>query len=348
MRPLLPRTASITPYLKRIDESRIYSNYGPLYDELSSRLAEYFGVRTSQVLILTNGTLALEGAVRTVDSSSSEWVIPSWTFVATGHAVLSAGGILRFGDVNESDWTLKYPELNNNQLAIYVAPFGLTPDLKGLAAHFTQTPVVVDAASCFDSCQNVGRALPENVMLMVSLHATKTVTTGEGGVLIGPEDWIRRIRTWSNFGFHGSRIAHNLATNSKISEYHAAVGLASLDNWEHDRKEWERTAYRMQTALTELGCKTQLAFQSGQISSTCIAIFESESHRNTAESKLEAHGIETRRWWGDGLHRMPSFAEIGATHSLQTTERIASTTLGIPYFRDLDSNAIDRIGSCIR
>ncbi len=347
MRPLLPRTASITPYLKRIDESRIYSNYGPLYDELSIRLAEYFGVRTSQVLVLTNGTLALEGAIRTVDSSSSEWVIPSWTFVATGHAVLSAGNRLRFGDINETDWTLDYSNLSPDQMVVAVAPFGLKPNLRDIAAHFAQTPIVVDAASCFDSCRNIGLDLPENVMLMISLHATKTVTTGEGGVLIGPEDWIRRIRTWSNFGFHGSRIAHSLATNSKISEYHAAVGLASLDNWEHDRNEWEQTANRMRAMLTHVGCQTQVAFRTGQISSTCITIFEDESQRNRAESKLEAHGIETRRWWGDGLHQMPSFAEFKSNSSLKNTETIASTTLGIPYFRDLDSKAIDYIGSCI-
>ena len=103
----------------------------------------------------------------------------------------------------------------------------------------------------------------------------------------------------------------------------------------------------MSSVLTKAGLRTQLAFKFNQVSSTCIAVFESELHRDRAESKLAELGIETRRWWGDGLHRMPFFSGFRSTQSLQNTEEVASTTLGIPFYRDLEPEAIERIGFCI-
>lgn len=346
MRPQLPRVDELTPYLKRIDDSRIYSNYGPLYEELSARLAEYFGVPHDQILIVTNGTLALEGSIRTAETTQNSWVLPSWTFVATGHAVMSAGKSLMLGDISESTWALKYSEIEPFQNVIYVAPFGMRPEIEGLGAHFTNGNVIIDAASCFDSCRQIGKRLAPNMMLMVSLHATKMVTTGEGGVLVGPADWIRRVRAWSNFGFQGSRIAHVLATNSKISEYQAAIGLASLDNWPRDHLLWKAITEKTLHMLADHKLSAQSALHEDFLTSTCIAKFESENDRNAAESALNARGVETRRWWGNGLDQMPAFSSCLPLANLDITRFTASTTLGIPFYRDLDSRSLEIMGSC--
>ena len=347
MRPQLPSVVELAPYLKRIDESRIYSNYGPLYEELSTRLANYFGVSTDQVLVLTNGTLALEGSVRTSESAKNGWVIPSWTFVATGHAVISAGERLMFGDISEATWALRFTEIAPSQNVIYVAPFGMRPETEGLRDHFTEGKVIIDAASCFDSCRQIGPSLSQNMMLMVSLHATKMVTTGEGGVLVGPADWIRRVRAWSNFGFQGSRISKALATNSKISEYQAAIGLASLDNWETDKQKWADVMGKTLGMLKSNNLSAQPALHDRYTTSTCIARFDSELNRDLAENVLAANGIETRRWWGDGLDQMPAFSSCRSLGNLDDTRMVSCTTLGIPFFRDLDSRSLEAINSCL-
>lgn len=346
MRPLLPRVDELIPYFERIDNSRIYSNYGPIYEELSARLAEYFGVSYDQVLIVANGTLALEGSIRTADTTKNCWVLPSWTFVATGHAVMSAGKELMLGDISESTWALDYSEINPSQNVIYVAPFGMRPEIEGLGEHFTDGIVIIDAASCFDSCRQIGSSIAPNMMLMVSLHATKMVTTGEGGVLIGPADWIRRVRAWSNFGFQGSRIAHVLATNTKISEYHAAIGLASLDNWPRDRNLWNAVTEKTLQMLANWELSAQSALHENLLTSTCIVNFETENERNAAESALNTRGVETRRWWGDGLDQMPAFSSCSKVGNLEITRFIASTTLGVPFYRDLDSHSLEVVSSC--
>ena len=106
MRPKLPTEKRLRKYLKRIDQNRIYTNYGPLVDDLTNRLATYFGVEVNQLILLTNGTLALQGAVATSSELGSMWNCPSWTFVATSQSIISAGCIPQFVDVGSDNWTV--------------------------------------------------------------------------------------------------------------------------------------------------------------------------------------------------------------------------------------------------
>src|SRR4030095_11974783 len=63
MRPQLPRTEKLLPYLRRIDATRIYSNYGPLVQELESRLSRHFGLPAGGAVSASTGTTALMGAI---------------------------------------------------------------------------------------------------------------------------------------------------------------------------------------------------------------------------------------------------------------------------------------------
>ena len=64
-----------------------------------------------------------------------------------------------------------------------------------------------------------------------SLHATKPLAVGEGGfVATACREFADRVRTRSNFGFESGEVKY-LGTNAKLSEYHAAVGMAALQGW---------------------------------------------------------------------------------------------------------------------
>ena len=65
--------------------------------------------------------------------------------------------------------------------------------------------------------------------MAISFHATKCFATGEGGCAVATDtDWILRIGQALNFGFQMTRESRSAGINGKMSEYHAAVGLASL------------------------------------------------------------------------------------------------------------------------
>ena len=96
-------------------------------------------------------------------------------------------------------------------------------------------PVIIDAAGGFDTFSTICK--PRNAPVVVSTHATKTFSTGEGGFVVCRDNiMMEKIRRITNFGFTPERRADTIGFNGKLSEYHAAVGLAGLDEWKDCRE----------------------------------------------------------------------------------------------------------------
>lgn len=348
LRPRMPRAEALMPYLQRIDDRRTYSNFGPLVTELETRLAQRLGVDTDCVVTVANGTAGLTLALQAVvEDPKGYCLIPSWTFVATAHAVSSAGLTPFLVDVDEGSWALT-PEIARDALAridgpvsavMPVAPFGAPMDTEAWDRFTEQTgiPVVIDAAAGHDAVR-VGTA-----PVVVSLHATKILGAGEGGyVVCRRREAIAEIKQRSNFGFRGTRDAGTVGTNAKMSEYHAAVGLAAMDAYASDLEGFRAvaTAYR-----ERLGRRQQIAFQAGFGSewygSVCVARFFGADQERLM-SRLEAVGISSRAWWGAGVHGQTAFAELPRL-PLPVTEMLARETLGLPYFVDMTETDVERV-----
>lgn len=347
-RPRMPRTEALIPYLQRIDDRRTYSNFGPLVAELEARLARRLGVDPACVVTVANGTSGLTLALQAVVTEPKGYcLIPSWTFVATAHAV-SASGLTPFlVDVDEGSWALT-PEIARDALAqidgavsavMPVAPFGAPMDTDAWDRFTEQTgvPVIIDAAAGHDTVRaGVSPAV-------VSLHATKILGAGEGGYVVSHRaDVIARIKQCSNFGFHGSRDARSLATNAKMSEYHAAVGLAAMDAYAGDIANYRAVAAAYRERLSR---QQRVGFQAGFGSewcgSVCVARFFG-ADRQRITSRLEAVGISSRAWWGTGVHAQTAFAGMPRL-PLPVTEMLAQETLGLPYFVDMTETDVERV-----
>lgn len=345
MQPRLPNTESLLPYLTRIDQSRVYSNFGPLHQELSDRFATYFGVDSSHIALVANGTLALQAAIESIGQVGDTWVLPSWTFVASGQAILSARRRPHFVDVDLDTWAMQPNHRSFARGNLIVAPFGSAPDLdawRSIPGH-----KVFDAASCFDACRSIGPKIDEASMIMVSLHATKTMPAGEGAVLIGPQPWIERAATWANFGFSGSRFSSGPGMNAKMSEYHAAVGLASLDSWSEDREDWNFAMSRAVEITNECQLYVQPSFSDHHVTSTWNVRLPKGMNSTTLASDLFQSGIESRRWWPAGVHEMPAFT--GQTADPQdNTDELVRSVVGLPFGRDLTSGHFDRIAESLK
>ena len=182
---------------------------------------------------------------------------------------------------------------------------------------------------------------------MVSLHATKALGIGEGGfVATDDHDLTRRVRQLTTFGFSGSRESQIVATNAKLSEYAAAIGLASLDAWPHNRLRWLRAAQSLRAAMVHL---PQVVFQRGwgldwATSVCCVQLPEGSAE--IVEEKLNAQGVETRRWWGLGCQTNPAFADC-PRGGLAQTERLGGSVIGLPFSIDLDNEQIGRIATAL-
>src|SRR6266404_3988864 len=105
MRPKLPSVQRLTPYLRAIDSSRIYSNFGPLVMSLEDRLAAHFNLPTGTITTVANATLGLTLALMAQDvRPGTLCAMPAWTFIASAQSALMAGLIPYFVDVDIEAW----------------------------------------------------------------------------------------------------------------------------------------------------------------------------------------------------------------------------------------------------
>ena len=352
MRPKLPDREALEPYLVEIDKNRWYTNSGPLERRFQARLAEYFDIGSRQLVCVSNGTQALSISLKTVSRSPAGYcLLPSFTFAATPHAAVGAGLEPYFLDVDKETWALNpktveaaLKDLDVPVAAVMpVAPFGAPFNIEEWDEfqRVTGVPVVIDAAAGFDTA-SAGLS-----PVMISLHATKAMGIGEGGLILCRDNNLaEQICAARNFGFLGERVAEIPGMNAKLSEYGAAVGLAALDGWSESRAQLCQIATDYLDVFEGIDrLRFAPGFDRNNAVTTCNVAFQDPVASQIIDA-LREEGIETRRWWNKGCHREPVFAGCQRT-SLDSTEYLADRVVGLPFHIDLGKSEIERIRDAV-
>jgi dTDP-4-amino-4,6-dideoxygalactose transaminase len=339
MRVRGPRLDYALPRLRDVDNTRVFSNFGPQETELRERFAELLGVPVERVATASNATFGLMGAVAV--SGETQWSVPSFTFPASPGSVLSLGLDLSFADIDE-DWWLKKPEVITGGV-MPVAPFGAAVDFE----RWQDVDVlVVDAAASLGAPPPRWEQMKPEWAVVYSLHATKILGSGEGAVVVfGSEEKANDFHAWTNFGFSGSRNAVLVGVNGKMSEIQAAYAHAALDGWPEEQDDWVRArsyALDVEATLALEG----VPWSDKGVNPYWLVSFESEDVTLAVESALAESDIGTRRWWGFGCHTMPAFLDV-PTSGLEKTNDVAARSLGLPMFRDLGEHEFERIRDAI-
>ncbi len=338
MLPRAPIASAALARLELIDASGWYANLGPQEQDLRRRFAERLRVTSDQVATVANATLGLAGSVAVL--GGREWLCPTFTFAATPGAILAAGADLRLGDIDPETWVLSpEPSVDGH---IPVAPFGAPPDL---VLWRDRGRVVHDAAASLGEDLDLS-VLPAGQAVVFSLHATKILGSGEGGIVVfGDVDDAARFRSWTNFGFAGTREAQVAGINAKISEIQCAFVHAALDGWAAERAEWAAARDSIVRLLDEFGVSLFSASRVG-INPYVIARFDDEKVCMNVGRTLADHSVETRRWWSSCCHTMPAYRRF-ARGSYPVSERAAAESLGLPFFRGLGLEHLERIGHAL-
>lgn len=307
MKPLLPSADAILPYLRRIDESRWYSNYGPLNEEYEDRLAKRYNCH---VVTCASATVGITACLMALLPGKDATVgVPSWTFAASINAIYAAGHAPAMLDVYK-DNIVDMSSGDGCDAYVIVAPFG-----KHVQVEPTEKPAVIDAASGFDSFTQIPIG---DTPVVISTHCTKVFGTGEGGFILSKDkQLIDRLRMILNQGMRADKSVAELGLNGKLSEYHAAVGLAELDGWEEKRKAW----MYVQTLYGNENTGYVTSTQSELLSVPAAPIVE----------KLAAKGIQARVSWYGTAHRQVPFMENAAGQCKMTrTDYLADHTIFLP------------------
>ena len=352
MSPQLPSADRLLPYLRRIDAARNYTNFGPLVLELEERLVAQLSLPTGGLVTASSGTAALVGAMLAAGRATAERpfaLMPAYTFVATAVAAEQCGYKPYLSDIDPETWMLdpecllEHPELHRIGIVIPVAVYGKgVPQAKWLEfREKTGIPVVIDGAASFEALESDPATHLGSVPVVMSFHATKSFACGEGGaVACTDRALIVEVAKALNFGFHNSRESCSASINGKLSEYHAAIGLAEQDDWERKKQSLRRVAAGYRNLSLMAGVSHQLRAGPEICSSYILFRCADEAQMDRIQSSLTERRIGFRQWYGLGLHRHRYFADAAADR-LEVTDRLAPLILGLPVAPDI---AIDTIG----
>jgi len=354
-RPLLPNASDLIADLRSIDKRRWYSNWGELNRALEDGLCAHFGFAERGCVTASSGTDAITAALIAVAGRGTAarpyCFMPSYTFVATAVAALNAGYTPYFVDMNprtlalDPETLVSHRALQRAGAVVVVAPYGKPVDAAKWKRFLQETgvPVVIDAAASFDAIASKQLAVTAEIPIAISLHATKVFGVGEGGAVLSSDaEFAQRCRRALNFGMLGDRRSLLAGINGKLSEYHAAVGLAELRNWPKKRAGFLRVAESYWRAAYHKGLDNQILAERGWASSYVLYAATTAATATAALGKLSAAGIDHRYWYGRGVHQEPGFADF-PSDVLSITEDLSVRLIGLPVSIDLADSAINRV-----
>lgn len=364
LRPELPPLSDVARYYALSEEARFYSNGGPCYQRLASRLSAFVG--DVSCVPVANCTLGLIVALREVCGLPSEErsliAVPSFTFTATACAIRWAGFEPLFVDVDRASWQLG-PDALREALARYegsvagvmaCSTFGAAPpapiraDWRRMCAA-ADVPLLIDSAAGFGALDEHGqRAGSQGETEVFSFHATKPFSIGEGGAVVTRDaDLAERISQLINFGLESNtRTSTSAGLNAKLSELHCATGLAMLDRFEAALDARRATAKELQACFSEYPVTYQLGSAGSTWQGLQLLVPDAE-HRRHALELADTHRIEVRTYFDPPVHRHPAFAGAPVSGELEVTEEISARTLSLPMANKLGPRQVGRLGELI-
>jgi dTDP-4-amino-4,6-dideoxygalactose transaminase len=355
VRPSVPDPAALADDVRRIVESRILTN-GPTVRRLEERLEAYLGVR--HCVAVSSCTLGLMLVLR-AKGLEGEVVVPSFTFSATVHAAVWNGLVPRFADVDRETLTLDPAWVravagDRTSAVLATHTFGTPCATEALAKEAERGGMLLlfDAAHALGSRHEgvpVGRFGAAEVF---SLTPTKLVVAGEGGVVATDQDDLAEAcRVGREYGNPGDYDTRFVGLNARMSEFHAAMALRSLDGLDDRVNSRNELAARYRERLAPLPGISFPAVRPGDVSTYKDLTVLVDPERFGLEAAclagaLGAEGVDTRRYYAPPVHAQRSYR--GSAHpDLPVTEWAAARVLTLPLWTDMQSADVDRVAEAV-
>lgn len=350
-------------FLTRVNDMldrRWLTNDGPFAQELEKKLAEYLGVK--HCIAMCNATIALEITTRALNLHG-EVIVPSFTFVASAHALQWQEITPVFCDVDPITHNI-----NPHKIEALITPrttgiLGVhvwgrackVEDLQAIAER-RKLKLVFDAAHAF-ACTHQGRMIGGfGDAEVFSFHATKFFNSFEGGaVATNNDDLARKIREMRNFGFTGLDTVINVGTNGKMSEVSAAMGLTSLESLDKFIEVNYQNYLTYTRELSDIPGVQMIKYDEQEKNNYQYVVMEINKNefgldRDLLARILNAENIRARRYFFPGCHQMEPYRSYfpNAGLMLPETEKLTQRVLQLPTGTSVEQKDISQISDLIR
>lgn len=323
-------------------DRRWFSNNGPYVQEFEAKLAELSGVK--HAVAMTNATIAQEIAVRAA-GIEGEVIIPSFTFIATAHALQWQEITPVFCDVAPGTHHIDPNRVEDmitprTTAIIGVHVWGAPCEIEALTeiANRRGLHLMFDAAHAI-GCSHRGQMIGGfGEAEFVSFHATKFLNSFEGGAVLSNDDELAtKIRFMRNFGFAGYDDVDYVGTNGKMTEIAAAMGLTSLESIDEIVAANRRNYHAYQSGLSGIpGIKlfTYDQAEHNNFQYIIVEVDEAEAgiSRDLLVKVLHAENVLARRYFYPGCHQMEPYKSYypHAGLLLPETEKLTQRVMSLP------------------
>jgi dTDP-4-amino-4,6-dideoxygalactose transaminase len=350
-------------FLERVTDvldRRWLTNRGHYAKELERSLADLLGVK--HCVVLCNATVALEVAVRAT-GLTGEVIVPSFTFVASAHALQWLGITPIFCDVDPRTHNLdprRVEELitprTTGIMGVHLWGRPCAVDALEAIARRHELTLIFDAAHAF-ACSFGGRMIGNfGDAEVFSFHATKFFNTFEGGAIAtNDDDLARRVLQMSNFGFVTEDTVVSLGTNGKMNEMCAAMGVTLLESLPDLVLSNYRNYVLYRHELSDVPGVTLLEHDVRERCNYQYIVIEVDPEvagvsRDELVEILRGYNVRARRYFHPGCHRMEPYRTLypEAGERLAETERLCARVMALPTGTVVGPAAIQGICDLIR
>jgi len=315
--------------------------------EFEKRFAEYLGRR--HAVAVSNGTAALHLALLAHGVGRGvEVIIPAVTFFACAATPILCGGRPTFADIDPSFYTMDPSSAakavtKKSRVLMPVHLFGQTAEMDPLRELAEERDLVVleDACQAHGAEYHGRKAGNLGDTACFSFYPTKNMTTGEGGMITTADgdlaEWARLRRE------HGMKVRYHhevLGYNFRMTDIHAAIGLAQLDKLPAFNARRIAIAARYTESLRGVVTPWQRPGATHVFHQYTLRVLK----RDAFVDRLRERGVGTGVYYPIPVHRQKPFIELGyGDQSFPVSEQLSEEVVSIPVHPGLSDEDVDAV-----
>ena len=344
LKPILANRFSLLKELKYIDNSRYYSNYGPLYYKLKKKFESFLNLKKNNIIFSSSGhSSILACCIYLKNVTKKKYIIvPSFCYYSDIQAIILAGFEPIFIDIEINNLSIDEDLIGSlikkYDVAgiIFVSPYGYPLSIKmlNLIKKKFSIEVIYDAADTFI---NFDKKIDKSkILITCSFHPTKSIPGNESGLIICNKKIYKILKSILNFGFIGKkRIVKYLGFNGKFSEYDAAILNANFKNYSKRKITYtNKINYFKKLIKNFTNIRLQDGFGDKWVGRTILIIPKRKINYDTLKDKMKKKNITLFKPWSlRPLHNEKIFRKFKKTN-LRNTEYIVNNSFAVPFYLD--------------
>lgn len=350
-KPFLPPVEEYISFVEKIFQSGQLTNQGENVKALEGLLSLNIGCPPPALHLVTNGTIALQIAIKALGINDGEIITTPFTYTATSESIIWQNCKPVFVDIEPDNFTIDTDKIiqaiNENTRAIMpVHIFGYACNIEkieGIAKKYN-LKVIYDGAHAFDSKYKGKSLLNYGDITTCSFHATKLFHTIEGGCCVVKDVNVsKKIELLKRFGHNGDE-HYCIGINGKMNEFCAAMGLVNYKYIDEIKSIRKNISALYDTFLTDKVIRPKKQEDLEYNYSYYPVIFSSEKELLRISDALKNENIFARRYFYPSLNTLPYLDKY---YSCPISESISKRILCLPLHTYLNKINIEKISQII-